>query len=250
MISAIIITKNEEENIEKCLSSISWVDEIIIVDSGSNDRTEEISRKYTNNFYFNEWIGFGPQKQFCLEKTTQRWVLSIDADEIVTKELKIEINNIISAPNSLDGYLIPRLSSYLGKNMKYCGWYPDYTLRLARRSKCNFTNDLVHERLEVKSDKVGKLNHHFLHSPYKNIHHQIDKIQQYSSSSAIQMSKKGKKIFWLTIFIKTTYSFVRSFVFQRGFIAGWRGLVLSITISINTFLKYVKLKELNIKDNK
>jgi len=137
-ITAILITLNEEENIEKCLQSIAWVNEIVIVDSGSSDRTEEISKKYTNNFFYSEWDGFGRQKQKALDKSSSDWVLSIDADEVITEELRDEIIKIISSENSSTGYKIPRRSFYMGKFIKHCGWYPDYVTRLALRNDCFF----------------------------------------------------------------------------------------------------------------
>jgi len=132
MLSVIIITKNEERNIEECLKSVQWADEVVILDSGSTDKTEEISRKFTDNFFINsDWQGFGIQKQRALELSNGEWVLLVDADERITEELKQEILTAVLNHN-LDGYLIPRSSIYLGKGIKYSGWYPDYTLRLAK----------------------------------------------------------------------------------------------------------------------
>ena len=149
LLSVIVITKDEQDNIEDCLESVKWAEEIIIVDSGSTDKTEAICRKFTDNFYVKDWPGFGIQKQRSLELASREWVLSIDADERVTPELKSEIIDKITQNSNVGGYLIPRLSNYLGKDIYHAGWYPDYTLRLVKRKEVYFTRDIVHEKMIV-----------------------------------------------------------------------------------------------------
>ena len=183
LLSVIIITKNEQDNIEDCLESVKWADEIIVVDSGSTDKTEEICRKYTNKFYVKDWPGFGIQKQRALDLATHEWVLSIDADERVTSELRNEIISVFNSNLNTDGYLIPRLSNYLGKDIRHAGWYPDYTLRLVRRQKSHFTKDIVHEKMVVDGP-IQKLTNHFLHFPFKDIEHHFQKLNDYSTLSA------------------------------------------------------------------
>jgi len=248
-ITAIIITLNEEENIEKCLQSIAWVDEIIIVDSGSTDRTEEISKKYTNNFVYSEWSGFGMQKQKALDKASSNWVLSIDADEIITKELRKEIKKIISSENFFNGYKIPRRSFYMGKFIKHCGWYPDYVTRLALRNSCFFSDDIVHERLILTNGKEGFCKFNIEHFPYKNITHHIEKINKYSELSAIKMFENNQEISWLKILITPFFGFFRAFFLRLGFLDGWQGFVVSLSTGFIGFLKYLKLKEMCLKKN-
>jgi len=246
-ITAILITLNEEDNIEKCLQSIAWVNEIIIVDSGSTDRTEEISKKYTNNFFYSEWDGFGRQKQKALEKSSSDWVLSIDADEVITEELRDEIIKIISSENSSTGYKIPRRSFYMGKFIKHCGWYPDYVTRLAQRNDCFFSEDIVHERLILSNGNEGFCKFNIEHFPYKNINHHIEKINKYSDLSAIKMFENNQEVSWLKILITPFFGFFRAFFLRLGFLDGLQGLIISLSTGLIGFLKYLKLKEMNLK---
>jgi len=246
-ISAILITLNEEENIEKCLQSIAWVNEIIIVDSGSTDRTKEISKQYTNNFFYSKWDGFGRQKQKALDKSSSDWVLSIDADEVITEELRDEIIKIISSENSSTGYKIPRRSFYMGKFIKHCGWYPDYVTRLALRNDCFFSKDIVHERLILGNGNIGYCKFFIEHFPYKNINHHIEKINKYSELSAIKMFENNQEVSWLKILITPFFGFFRAFFLRLGFLDGLQGLIISLSTGFIGFLKYLKLKEMNLK---
>ena len=245
LLSVIIITKNEQDNIKNCLESVKWADEIIVVDSGSTDRTEEICRKYTDKFYVKDWPGFGIQKQRALELASHKWVLSVDADERVTSELRDEIINKVAHNSNISGYLIPRLSNYLSKDIYHAGWYPDYTLRLVKKQKSHFTEDIVHEKMVVDGS-IGKLSNHFLHYPYKDISHHLQKINTYSSLSAEKMFDNGKRVGWSMIVLKAIFGFTRAYIFRRGFLDGWPGLIVSISTGLSTYLKYLKLKELRI----
>jgi len=244
-LSIIIITRDEQYNIKDCLESVKWADEIIVVDSGSIDKTEEICRKYTDKFYVKDWPGFGIQKQRALELASHEWVLSIDADERVTLELRDEIIDKITQNSNVGGYLIPRLSNYLGKDIYHAGWYPDYTLRLVKKRKSHFTEDIVHERMAVDG-AIQKLTNHFLHFPYKDIAHHVQKLNDYSSLSAEKMFSRGRDISWSMIFFKAFFGFVRAYILRRGFLDGWQGVVVSISTSISIYMKYVKLKEMSL----
>ncbi len=245
LLSVIIITKDEQDNIKACLESVKWAEEIIIVDSGSADKTEEICRKFTDNFYVKDWPGFGIQKQRALDLASHEWVLSIDADERVTSELRDEIINKITQTSNTNGYLIPRLSNYLGKDIYHAGWYPDYTLRLVKRKEAYFTKDIVHEKMVVTGG-IENLSNHFLHFPYKDITHHFQKINTYSSLSADKMFSNGNRISWPMVVFKTIFGFIRSYVFRRGFLDGWSGLTVSISTGLSVYLKYLKLKELSL----
>jgi len=246
-LSVIIITQDEQDNIHDCLESVKWAQEIVVVDSGSADETENICREYTDRFYTKDWPGFGVQKQRALELTNCDWVLSLDADERVTPELQIEIIAAIEVDSEVYGYMIPRLSHYLGKGIRHAGWYPDYTLRLVKKDKSHFSNDIVHEKLIVDG-KVGRLNNHFMHFPYKDIAHHLQKINQYSSLSAQKMLESGKTVSWLMVFVKAFFGFFRAYILRKGFIDGWQGLVVSISTALSVYLKYIKLKEKGLKN--
>ncbi|MGZ8151480.1 MAG: glycosyltransferase family 2 protein, partial [Methylovulum sp.] len=179
MLSVIIITKNEGAHIGSCLKSVLWADEIIVLDSGSEDDTVEICKQYTDNVFITDWPGFGIQKQRALDKAQGDWVLSIDADEVVTTELRMEIENTLQQ-EQFNGYQIPRLSSYCGKQIRHGGWWPDYVLRLFRRNAGYFTDSLVHERIVVEG-KAGKLTSPLLHDTYENLEEVLNKVNSYSS---------------------------------------------------------------------
>jgi len=245
LLSVIIITKNEQDNIEDCLESVKWADEIIVVDSSSTDKTEEICRKYTNKFYIKDWPGFGIQKQNALDLATHEWVLSIDADERVTPELRNEIISVLSSNSNVNGYLIPRLSNYLGKDIRHAGWYPDYTLRLVKRGRSHFTKDIVHEKM-VADGAIQKISNHFLHFPFKDIEHHFQKLNDYSTLSANKMYREGKKVGWILIVLKTLLAFIRSYILKLGILDGWPGLTVSVSTSLSVYMKYVKLKELRL----
>jgi len=245
LLSVIIITKNEQDNIKDCLESVKWADEIIVVDSGSTDKTEEICRKYTNKFYVKDWPGFGIQKQNSLDLATHEWVLSIDADERVTSDLRNEIISVLSSNSNVNGYLIPRLSNYLGKDIRHAGWYPDYTLRLVKRGKSHFTKDIVHEKMVVDG-AIQKISNHFLHFPFKDIEHHFQKLNDYSTLSANKMHREGKKVGWILIVLKTLLAFIRSYILKLGILDGWPGLIVSVSTSLSVYMKYVKLKELSL----
>ena len=162
-ICGLVICKNEEKNIEACLKSILWCDEIVVADSFSSDNTLNIAKRYTDKIYQNEWKGFAAQRKFALSKAGSEWILSLDADERCTPELESEIRSVLSADNvSEEGFEIPRKSFFLGKWIKHCGWYPDHQLRLFRKDSGYVKERLVHEGYEVNG-KIGKLRNDILH---------------------------------------------------------------------------------------
>jgi len=173
--------------------------------------------------------------------------LSIDADEVITEELRDEIIKIISSENSSTGYKIPRKSFYMGKFIKHCGWYPDYVTRLARRNDCFFSEDIVHERLILSNGNEGFCKFNIEHFPYKNINHHIEKINKYSELSAIKMFENNHEVSWLKILITPFFGFFRAFFLRLGFLDGWQGLTISLSTGFIGFLKYLKLKEMNLK---
>jgi glycosyltransferase involved in cell wall biosynthesis len=186
-LSVILITKNEERHLQACLESVRFADEIIVVDSGSTDRTVEIAQGFGAKVsQTSDWPGFGPQKNRALALATQPWVLSIDADERVTPELQAEIVQVIGA-GQYQAFDIPRLSSFCGKPIRHSGWWPDYVLRLFKREAGRFTDVAVHERVETQAP-VAKLKFWLLHDPYENLDALITKINRYSGEAAAAMA--------------------------------------------------------------
>lgn len=244
MLSVIIITKNEATHIGRCLSSVSWADEIIVFDSGSTDATVTICESFGAHVYITDWPGFGPQKQRALDKATQTWVLSLDADEYIDDQLKAAIESAISADNA-DGYQIPRLSSYCGRNIHHAGWWPDYVLRLFKRNKGRFTEDVVHETIQV-SGKILKLSVPLMHEAFVDPDEVLSKINHYSSLGADKLYSQGKTSNIVLAISKGIWTFFRCYFVQAAFLDGPEGLMLAISNAEGTYYKYLKLRQLNL----
>ncbi len=240
MISVIIITKNEEQNIGDCLESVSWADEIVVMDSGSTDRTIEICQKYTDKIFVTDWPGFGPQKNRVLKKATQPWVLSLDADERVTDSLRQQIFDAVASGSKHSGYEISRKLEFCGRTMDRFGLHPDYVLRLFRRDCGHFSNDAVHERV-ILEGSCGKLTAPLLHFSFDNLEQVLNKMDHYSSLGAQQLFERGRRATYATAIGKGFWSFVRSYFFQLGFVDGKEGLMLAVSYSEGTYYKYAKL---------
>jgi glycosyltransferase involved in cell wall biosynthesis len=245
MISVIVITKNEASHIGCCLKSVSWADEIIVLDSGSKDDTLAICRQYTDKVFETDWPGFGAQKQRALDKATGDWVLSIDADEIVTEELRAEIEQAVQQ-SKFDGFEIPRLSSYCGRQMRHGGWWPDYVLRLFRRNMGRFSEAVVHEKIIVDG-KVGQIKSPFLHDTAVNLEEILRKVNSYSSLGAQMLYEKGKRASLTKAVLKAFWTFNRTYWIKAAFLDGNQGFMLSISNAEATYYKYVKLMELQNK---
>jgi glycosyltransferase involved in cell wall biosynthesis len=241
-LSVILIVKNEADHIRRCLTSVAWADEIIVLDSGSTDGTAEIVLEFTPHLYRTDWPGYGPQKNRALEKAQYPWVLAIDADEELTPELQKEIKNILSRPEALDGYAIQRQSLFCGRWIRHGDWASDWVVRLWRRGRGQFENRLVHEKLLVEG-KVGRLSHIMRHYTYPHLGVALTKMNHYSTIWARESFLKGKKGGIIQGWSRALWSFLRGYVVRAGFLDGWQGFVLAVTNSIGTFYKYIKLKE-------
>lgn len=240
-ISVIVITKDEEKNITDCLKSIEWADEIIVVDADSTDKTVELVKKFTYKVYIKKWEGYVPQKKYALSLASNNWVLSLDADERITPELKNELLNITSI--ELAGYKIRRRNFLLNKEITSCGWGNDYQLRLFKKDKTNLTDRLVHEGFTVDG-KVGKLKNAMLHYTFSSFSDYFSKINYYTSLKAQEMYKRKGKVSGWTIFSHSVSAFFLFFITKRGFKDGVYGLIISLLHSVSTMLNYIKLWEL------
>ena len=243
-LSVILITKNEAANIRACLESVAWADEIIVVDSGSTDDATAIAREMGAKVYEHDWPGFGLQKNRALGYATSDWVFSIDADERVTPELRAEIENVLMAEQASDSYLVPRVSNYCGRFMYHSGWYPDLLLRLFKRGKAHFTDDLVHERLVVEGSS-DKLTSQLLHYAFDDIEEVLHKVNQYSTAGAAMMYKRGKKSSLIGAVVRGLWSFFRTYILRGGILDGREGLMLAISNAEGTYYRYLKLMILN-----
>ena len=239
-LSVILITKNEAKHIQACLESVDFADEIIVVDSGSTDGTIEMARAMGARVHvFEDWPGFGPQKNRALDLATQPWVFSIDADERVTPGLRHEIIQTIEDA-ALDAYQVARLSEFCGKPIRHSGWWPDHVLRLFKRGTARFTDEAVHERVEARG-QVGTLHHWLLHYPYDDMESLIAKVNRYSTDAAAMMARRGKKSGPLVALAHACWTFVRIYILRRGFLDGRHGFVLAVTAASGSFYRYAKL---------
>jgi len=229
--SVVIISKNEERLIKDAIKSAKFADEVLILDSGSSDNTCGIAIELGARVEHQDWLGFGPQKNKAVELANNDWVFVLDSDERITPELQDEIMLTLNNPQS-DAYYVARLNNFFGKNIKTCGLYPDYSIRLFNRSKGEFNNVPVHESVQNKGD-TGKLQSHMLHLAYENVDEFIDKQKRYAA-----LSQKKKNL--IKAFLSPCWTFVKIYIFKLGFLDGWRGFVIAKTYAQYTFWKYIK----------
>ncbi len=248
-LSVIVITHNEERNLRACLQSVcDWVDEIVVVDNASTDATLAIAQEFGAVVQqTQDWPGFGPQKNRALHLATSEWVLSMDADERVPPELAQEIQEVLRAQPQGQAFKIPRSSFYCGRFMQHSGWYPDHVLRLFKRGRAEFSNDLVHERLNT-ADAVVKLNHPLVHYSFNNFSQVLKKIDAYSEASANQAYQKGRRANVFSAVGHGLWAFVRTYFFKAGFLDGQHGLALAISNAEGSYYRHLKIWLLEIND--
>lgn len=229
-ISAVIITHNEEDNISKCLSSLTGFDEIIVVDSGSKDKTIEIAKNHGAKVIHQEWLGFGLQKKFAVAQAENNWIFSIDADEYLTENSRSSIFNAdLTDPKT--AFSLNRRSFFLGKEVKYSGWNPDWVIRLFNRNVANFTDDLVHERVTGFST-INKIDGLMFHNTYSSLKEIKNKTIKYGLLG--QKSRKKKK----NRYFSSAWAFLRTFIIKCGFLDGYTGLRIALMNLKTTFIKY------------
>jgi glycosyltransferase involved in cell wall biosynthesis len=239
-LSVIVITKNEAHNIQACLQSVAWCDEIIVVDSGSTDDTVALARSCSAQVVqTTDWPGYGPQKNMALSHAHSDWVLSIDADERVTPALRDEIL-AATASGTYGAYRLPRLSRFCGRFIRHAGWYPEPVLRLFRRGEARFSDDLVHERV-VASGSVGMLREPLMHYTYADYTEVLTKIDRYSTLGARQAFERGKRATPWTAVVHGLWAFVRTYVFRAGFLDGAQGFGVALMLGEASYYKYIKL---------
>ncbi len=238
MLSAIIITRNEAANIAACLESIAFCDERIVVDCGSDDDTAQIAIAAGATVVMHPWSGFGAQKNFALSQARGEWVLSLDADERVSAPLAAEILSTIRAP-SANGYEIGRLSTFLGRPMRHSGWFPDYVLRLFRRQKARFTNDLVHERV-ICEEPVGRLSGLLDHHPVLRLEDALHRVDSYSTAGAAMLTASRRRVSFMSGITHGLWSFLRAYVVRLGFLDGREGFLLAVANAEGTYYRYMK----------
>lgn len=240
MLSVIIIAKNEEASLGRCLESVKWADEIIVLDSGSTDNTVAIAKEYTDKVYSTDWQGYGIQKQRALDHATGHWVLNLDADETVSEELKLAIQAAIKADNA-DAYRIPILLNFYDKPLTR-SWCPKRHIRFYKREGARYTTNIIHEEVLVPpTARIGKFKQALQHHSFRDISHALYKMNTYSSSSAIMRLKNNRKPSFLRTLLGTWTMFFRCYIIQGGFLEGRDGFVLAVLSAQGSFYRGIKL---------
>lgn len=239
-----VITRNEASNIAAALESVSWADEIIVIDSQSTDDTVSIARRLATRVEVREWPGYSAQKNFAAELASHDWILSLDADERVTPALAAEIRAVLASAPPFHGYRIPRVAWYLGRWIRSTDWYPDYQLRLYNRRAGRWNERRVHESVVVEGP-AGQLRNELQHHPYRHISHHLQTIDRYTTLAAEDWLAAGRRASAWRTFFYPRFAFLRNYVLRGGFRDGTAGLIVSLLNSYYVFLKFAKLWELD-----
>ena len=248
-LSVIVITKNEERNIHACLTSVKWANEVVVVDSGSTDNTIAIAKEFTPNVYVRVWEGFGAAKNYALKQATGEWILWLDADERVTSDLQNEIQMVLATDQKrIAAYRMPRKANFLGSWINHCGWYPGRVVRLFRRTAGTFSDDKVHEHLEV-TGSIGVLHADLLHYTDPDLFHYYEKYNRYTSLAAEGLAKRGKRFHLANLLFNPLWIFIKMYLLGLGFLDGIPGLILCGCSANYVFTKYAKLWELSLQGN-
>jgi (heptosyl)LPS beta-1,4-glucosyltransferase len=242
-IAAILIVKNSADSLRACLESVTWCDEIVIVDSGSTDNTLDIAREFTDKvFSETEWQGFGIQRQRAQSRASSDWILMVDADEQVTTELKASIQKVVEANDQSAVYATPRLSWVFGRFIRHCGWYPDYVTRLYPAAKGRYGDDKVHEKVYYDEGmQLRYLQGDLLHFTYRDMEHYLVKSANYAAAWAEQRHARGKRASLLQGIFHGIGCFLKMYIVRAGFLDGKQGLLLSLLSAHSTFVKYADL---------
>jgi len=238
-LSITIITYNEERNIRDALESVKWADEIVVIDSLSTDKTIEICKEYTQHVYQVAWHGYVEQKNIATERTSYDWVLNIDADERVSKELAQEIQQALAETTQYVGYYMPRRTYYLGDWINHCDWYPDYKLRLFHKHSGKWVGKALHEKVEIQGT-TAYFQHDLYHYTYKDISDHVRTMNNYSSIAAMHQSGTVSGV---AILLRTVFTFFKKYILKQGFRDGARGMIVCLLSAFAVTLKYAKLWE-------
>lgn len=244
-VSLVVITLNEEKNIERCLRSVPFVSEVVVVDSGSTDKTVEIARKLGAKVIVEKWRGFGPQRIFAGEQANSDWVLFLDADEALSPELAREIEDKFAKLDPQAVYEMPRKTFHLGRWILHGGWYPDYQGRLYHRGQSHWTPKMIHEKVE--GPRRERLKSPLLHWVFADLSHQIKTNDRYSTDQARELIQKGQTFSLAKLLIKPPVKFLECYVLKRGFLDGLPGFIIAVGAAYSVFARWAKLWEMQKK---
>ena len=242
-ISATVITLDEERHLADALESLSWADEIVVVDSGSTDRTVEIARRYTDRVVETEWPGYAAQKNRAAREASHDWIFSLDADERVTPELRASIERVRDRGPSADGYRVARRAWYVDRWVRHGGWYPDWQTRLYDRRKASFEGEFVHESVRVAGD-VAALSGDLLHYTVESLSDHHRRLDRYTTLAAEALASRGRRFSASRAIVEPPLTFVRTYLLKQGFRDGAAGLAIAGFAAYYVFLRQVKLWEI------
>lgn len=242
-LSVAIITKNEEFRLPDCLASVAFADDVVVVDSESTDRTQEIAKEAGARLFVEPWRGFGPQKQFAIEQCRNRWVLILDADERVPPETAQEIMDLLANGPDCTAYRVLRKNFFIDRLIKYGSWQNDKVVRLFDKTLCYMPPQMVHESLVVDGT-VGELKGFFTHYARTDLHQAIEKINRYSTIGSQEMFDKGRRTSIFDATTRSMWSFFYNYLFRLGFCDMSAGLIIAVSDAVETFFRYAKLYEL------
>jgi glycosyltransferase involved in cell wall biosynthesis len=242
-ISATIITLNEQGNIARSIESLRCCDEVVVVDSGSSDRTMETAATLGARVVESPWRGYAGQKNFAADRAAHDWVLSIDADEALSEALEAEIWQIKKNGPQYDAYTMPRMAKYLGRWILHSGWYPDRKVRLYDRRKAYWVGEYVHEAVQV-SGSIGHLQCNLLHYTFDSLSEHLKSMDRYTTLAAEELVAQGRKVRWEDLMLDPFWTFVRAYVFRAGFLDGMEGMTIAFMAAFNNFLKFAKARNM------
>src|SRR5689334_13661117 len=240
-ITATIITLNEERNIARAIESLRCCDEIVVLDSGSADRTVELAEKLGARTIESPWRGYAGQKNWAAEQAANDWILSLDADEALSEALEGEIWSLKKSGPKYDAYTMPRLAQYLGRWILHSGWYPDRKIRLYDRRKAKWVGSFVHESVEVKG-RVGHLEANLLHFTCDSLSEHLKTMDSYTTLAAQQLIATGEKATWGRLILEPPWTFFNTYVLKLGFLDGIEGLAIANMAALYNFVKYAKAR--------
>ena len=243
-ITATIITLNEERHIARAIESLRCCDEIVVIDSGSADRTTELAENLGARVIESPWRGYAGQKNWAAERATYDWILSLDADEALSEGLEGEIWNLKKNGPKYDAYTMPRMAQYLGRWILHCGWYPDRKVRLYNRHKARWVEDFVHESVQVRG-RLGHLESNLLHFTCDSLSEHLKTMDRYTTLAAEELVSRKTRVGWRHMILDPAWTFTKTYFVHRGFLDGLEGLTIAYMAALYTFLKYAKSRNMS-----
>jgi len=241
-LSVAVITLNEAHHLRRCLESVAWADELVVVDAESSDKTVQVAREFTDHVIVRPWAGFAKQKNFALDQCAGEWTLSLDADEEAAPELRAEIMAAVTGARAHDGYALRRQNVFLDRFIRHGGLYPDWQIRLFRRGQGRFEERVVHESVTVKGS-IGRLSGHLVHRSYEGVSDFIERANRYSSLAAEQLIRDGRRVWAGELILRPVGRFLSMYLLKRGFLDGRRGLLLATLYAYYVFMRSAKVWE-------